>query len=270
MRGREAGDTIADARHDARRMHRRYGVRSPADIRIEAWAHDYGIEIIEADLDGAAAQLIRLGDVIQIVLPMRVIEQCVRRFSLAHEMYHFLKKHPSPSPTMMCKPKALRRGDESLQLYEVSSSAFAGAVLLPEFLLRKRCEVSPVTLDVAWQIAKEYEVSLLTSAIRFVELSSERCAAVFSRGGKVEWVAASPTFSRPIERGKRLDPESLAWEYHATGKLDEREQLVPASAWLDTTANVDIIEHSTCSPEHGTVLSMLWAPEAVGPRLGML
>ena len=262
-------DTKAEARHDAVRMQQRYGVRSPADIRVEAWAHDHGIEIIEADLDGASAQLIRVGDVVQIVLPMRVIKTCVRRFSLAHELYHFLKKHPSLTPTMMCIPKALRRRDEDLRLHEVGSNAFAGAVLLPEFLLRKRCEVSPVTLDVPVSIAKEYDVSLLASAIRFVELSSERCAAVLSCRGQVEWAAASATFSKPITRGKRLKRASVAWEYHATGKLDEREQLVPASAWLDTTANVDIFEHSTCSPEHGTVLSLLWAPEQVGPQLGM-
>jgi hypothetical protein len=38
--------------------------------------------------------------------------------------------------------------------------------------------------------------------------------------------------------------------------------------WLDT-ADVDIIEHSICSFEHRTVLSLLWVPEAVAARVGM-
>jgi hypothetical protein len=67
-------------------------------------------------------------------------------------------------------------------------------------------------LAAPWLIAKEYGVSILTSSIRFVELSSERRAAVFSKNGVVQWVAASSTFTKTIERGQRLDRESVAWD----------------------------------------------------------
>ncbi|MCW5804118.1 MAG: ImmA/IrrE family metallo-endopeptidase, partial [Deltaproteobacteria bacterium] len=246
-----------------------YDVKTREDIRPEAWAYDLGIEIVEADLDGASAQLIRLADLVQIVLPTRITEYCARRFAIAHEQYHFLKRHPSLSPTMLCKPKWSRDGERKLDAFEVGSNAFGGAVLLPDFLLRKRCEISPVSLDVPWQIAKEYDVSTLASARRFVELSSERCAAVFSKDGVVQWTTRSATFTRKIEDGRRLHRDSVAWDFHATGKLDDREQPIPASAWFNTSANVDIIEHSTCRPDFGTVLSLLWVPDAVGAQLGM-
>ncbi len=261
-------DVITEGWFDARAFLRRFDVRSREDILPEPWADSYGIEIVEAPLDGAAAQLIRLADLVQIVIPERITDNGVRRFAIIHELYHYLKRHPSPSPTMMCRPKWMRRGDDAFHL-ELGSNAFAGAVLLPEFLLRKRCEVSPVSLDVPWRIAKEYDVSILTSAIRFAELASERCAAVFSKNGVVEWAAESPSFTRRIRKGTRLDRSSVAWDFHTKGRLDEREQPVPATAWFNTTADVDIIEHSTCSPQHGTVLSLLWVPEAVGARLGM-
>jgi hypothetical protein len=254
---------------DAHWFLQHYDVKTREDVRPEAWAYDLGIEIVEADLDGASAQLIRLADLVQIVLPTRITEYCARRFAIAHELYHFLKRHPSLSPTMMCKPKWLRGGEREMHAFEIGSNAFGGAVLLPDFLLRKRCEISPVTLDVPWQIAKEYEVSILASAIRFVELSSERCAAVFSKDGVVQWVRRSKTFTRRILEGGRLHHDSVAWDYHATGKLDERDQPVPAPAWFDTSAKVDIIEHSTCRPDYGTVLSLLWVPEAVAARVGM-
>jgi IrrE N-terminal-like domain len=262
-------DAIAQGWLDAHWFLKEYGVRARDDLRPEAWAYDNGIEIIEADLDGAAAQLIRLADLVQIVLPTRITDYCARRFPIVHELYHYLKRHPSLSPTMMCKPKWLRGSDGQLHAFEIGSNAFAGAVLLPEFLLRKRCEISPVSLDVPWQIAKEFDVSILTSAIRFVELSSERCAAVFSKNGVVQWVARSKTFTRLITQGQRIHRDSVAWDYHSSGKLDERDQPVPAFAWFDTKSNVDIIEHSTCHPDYGTVLSMLWVPEAVGAQLGM-
>lgn len=266
MRRREV---VGEARHDAVRFLRRYAVRSRTDILPEQWVNDHGIELVEAPLDGATAQLIRLGDLIQIVLPESLTDPGARRFSMMHELYHFLKKHPSPSPTMMCKPKWMRRGDRELHIHEMGSNAFSGAVLLPEFLLRRRCEVSPVSLTVPFQVSREFDVSILTAAIRFAELTSERVVAVLSRNGVVEWAAESPTFTRKIKKGTRLMRESIAWDFYATGRLDDREQPVPACAWLDTTADVDIIEHSICSSEHRTVLSLVWVPEAVAARVGM-
>jgi hypothetical protein len=204
------------------------------------------------------------------VLPTRIQAYCARRFAIMHELYHFLKRHPSPSPTMMCKPKWMRSGeDHKLHVFEIGSNAFSGAALLPDFLLRKRCEISPVSLDVPWQIAREYDVPLQTGAIRFAELSSERCAAVLSKDGVVVWGCPSRSFTREIEESWRLHPDSVTWDSHARGKLDEREQPVPANASFATRATVDIVEHSIVMGQHGTVLSMLWTPEAVAARLGM-
>ncbi len=121
-------DVIADAWRDAHLLLRRFAVKSREDVLPEPWAASYGIKIIEADLDGAAAQLIRIGDVVKIVLPTRIQDYCARRFAIMHELYHFLKRHPSPSPTMMCKPKWMRRGeDHKLHVFEIGSNAFSGA-----------------------------------------------------------------------------------------------------------------------------------------------
>jgi Zn-dependent peptidase ImmA (M78 family) len=263
-------DVIAEARHDAHQFLRKYAARSRADILPEQWVEAEEVKLVEAPLDGASAQLIRIGKLAEIVLPETQTDRGARRFSMMHELYHFLKKHRSPTPTMMCQPKWARRADAGVRLPEVGANAFAGAVLLPEFLLRRRCEVSPVSLDVPFQIAKEYEVSILTAAIRFTELTSERCAAVFSRGGVVQWAARSQTFTRTITKGTRLSRESVAWDFFAKGKLDERAQPVSARAWFEAKRDGDIIEHSICSPEHRTVLSLLWVPEAVASEVGMV
>jgi hypothetical protein len=52
-------------------------------------------------------------------------------------------------------------------------------------------------------------------------------------------------------------------------KIDDRDQLVPANAWLDTDVSADIVEHSTYSVEHKTVLSLLWVPDAVAACLAI-
>src|SRR5258707_13280070 len=116
MRREEA---IAQGWLDAHWFLSQYGVRAREDLRPEAWAYDSGIEVIEADLDGASAQLIRLADLVQIVLPTRITDYCARRFAIVHELYHYLKRHPSLSPTMMCKPKWLRDSDRHLHVFEL-------------------------------------------------------------------------------------------------------------------------------------------------------
>lgn len=263
----EKRDAVQQGWLDARQFLKSYAVQAREDLQPEKWAYDHGIEIEEDDLDGACAQLVRLPDLVQIVLPTRITEHSARRFAILHELFHFLKKHPSLSPTMLCTSKALRGND--LHAFEIGANAFAGAVLLPEFLVRKRCEISPVSLEVPRQLAEDFDVSILTAAIRFCELSSERCCAVFSRKGMIEWVAPSPTWARRIIERRRLERDTLAWDFFARGKLDDRAQPIPASAWFDAPPGVDIIEHATCRPDYGTVLSMLWAPEAVAAELGM-
>ena len=123
-------EVIDEARRSARSLHRRFGVEAPEHVQIEAWAQSLGIELVEAPLEGAAAQLVRLRDRVRIVLPERVTDRGARRFSIAHELFHFLKKHPSPTPTMMCTPRAFRGDDTTMHAFEVGANAFSGESLL--------------------------------------------------------------------------------------------------------------------------------------------
>lgn len=263
-------EVISEAHQLAGSVLRRFGVTGPKHIEVERWLRSYGVELFEAPLDGASAQLVRLNGRVQITLSERVSERGAQRFSLAHEMFHFIKRHPSLSPAMVCTPGAVRGVSPEMRTYEIGANAFAGEILLPEFLLRQRCEGSTVSLDTPHAIAKDFDVSILAATIKFVELSTERCAAVFTQQGKVKWSARSPSFTTWISKGKAVSRESLAFDFFAHGKIDERSQAVPARAWIDSAADVEIVEHAICSCEHGTVLSLLWAPESVAPQLGMI
>lgn len=257
---------IRDAQRGAQRLLYRFGVRAPEHLIVESFAARLGVEIVEAPIDGAIAQLVRMRDRAIIMVASQITDPAVRRFSIAHELGHLVLVHPSRAATELCSAYGLR-GERD---YEAEANAFAAELLMPASLLRRTCEVSPVDLAVPRRIANDYNVSILASAIRFTELASERCAAVFSVGRRVKWFAPSSTFTRAIERGKLLDATSLAWDYFANGTLADEPQPVPADAWLDTSADVEIVEHSICSHELGTVLTMLWVPERSAPRLGML
>src|SRR5690606_10342820 len=119
--------------------------------------------------------------------------------------------HPSRPPSELCGAVRARQSTHDARNYEAEANAFAGELLMPAHLVQRSCEVSPVSMEIPWRIAREYDVSILASAIRFAELASERCAAVFSSRREVVWSAPSSTLRREIPRGKRLDPESVAW-----------------------------------------------------------
>jgi hypothetical protein len=262
---------IRKARQVARALLRRFGVMAPEHVNIEVFAARLGATVVVGPLEGAVAQLVRVGSDVHIIVSERVTDPCATRFSIAHELGHFVLGHPSPDPTELCGRRRSRRGtgDDGERDYEAEANAFAGELLIPFHLARRDCEVSPVSLEIPRRLARTFDVSILTSTIRFAELSSERCAAVFSANRAVQWMAPSATFTRDIPRGKRLERDSVAWDFFERGVLDERAQDVPADAWLDTSTEIDIVEHSIASPQHGTVLSLLWIPDAAAVRLGL-
>lgn len=260
---------IRKARAAARALLRRFGVRSAAHVHVEAFAAHLGLRIVEARLDGAVAQLVRVGREVTILVSERVTDVGARRFSIAHELGHFVLEHPSCPPLELAAPRQRARRNDAVRDYEAEANAFAGELLMPHDLVHRWCDVSPVSLDVPWRMAHEFNVSILASTRQFVAFSPERCAAVFSDRNGVVWIEPSPTFTREIRLGKTLDPDSLAWDFFASGVIDVRPQPVPADAWLDTSVQVEIVEHSHASAEHRTVISLLWIPERVAAPLGM-
>jgi len=258
---------IRRARQAARALSRRFGVTSAEHINIEVFAARLGATVVVGPLEGAIAQLVRVGTHVHIIVSERVTDDCAIRFSIAHELGHFVLGHPSRPPSELCSAARPRQCTSEARNYELEANAFAGELLMPAHLLKRWCEVSPVSMDIPRKIAREYNVSILAAAIQFAELSSERCAAVFSARREVVWTAPSATFTRDIPRGKRIDPHSIAWDFYVKGMLDDCAQPVPADAWFDTPIDVDIVEHSIASPEHGTVLSLLWIPERSASRL---
>src|SRR5258708_1876538 len=102
--------------------------------------------------------------------------------------------------------------------------------------------------------------------MRFVELTTARCAVAYSELGRIPWLKPSATFPDWIARG-RLYPSSPAFGYHHTGKLETEEAWLPRDR-VDGP-NVQIVEHSALIPELGAVFSMLWLPDSETEHLDL-
>ena len=131
-------------------------------------------------------------------------------------------------------------------------------MLLPARLVQRRCETSPVHLGIIESIAAEFETSLVATAIRFAELTSERCAVVLSQRGKVRWAVRSETFWPHIARAKPLLPWSIAHDYFRSGQVSDECEEIDASAWVDgdrLRGAAEIYDHARVIPSINAVLS---------------
>jgi Zn-dependent peptidase ImmA (M78 family) len=247
----------------------RFDVRCAQDIRLEEFALHLGARVISAPLDGAEAQLVRTDARSTIILSDRIVDPSARRFNLAHELGHLVLAHPSPSVTdLACSPKGWTKS----RGLEHEASAWGSEVLMPGHLVGPLCDGAPANLDVPRRIASAYTVALAASAIRFTELTTERCAAVYCVDGKVKWCARSKGFRKRIKRGTPVHHSSVAADFFASGELDERPQPVRAEAWLKVAkkaADVELAEHAVAFPKDNATLSMLWISEPAASDVGM-
>lgn len=237
-------EEIEEACWNARRLLRWAGVTSPGHVRIEAIAAHLGVTIEVAPLTGADAQLCRRGSRARILLAERITDPASRRFSIAHELGHLILQHPS--------------GESGSA--ERQANAFAAELLMPQGLLRERCEAGPITLELPRQISAEFQVSIVASAIRVVELATAPCAVVMAQYGAVKWSVANRPFPGLISRGTRISPGSVAGRTLGARPGSAAPQRVPATVWVPAASlRETLVEDAIELLAAQTTLSMLWA-----------
>lgn len=237
-------EEIEEACWTARRLLRWAGVTEPGLVPVEAIAARLGVTIEIAPLTGADAQLVRCGSHARIVLAERIDDPAFRRFSIAHELGHLVLRHPS--------------GESGRA--ERQANAFAAELLMPRDLLRERCEAGPLTLELPRQISEEFQVSIVASAIRVVELATAPCAVVLAQHGEVKWSVANGPFPGSIPRGTRISAASVAGG-PLTSRLGKTiPQRVAAVVWVPAADGGDtLVEDAIELRTAQTTLSMLWA-----------
>jgi hypothetical protein len=143
---------IEYARIQARSLLNKFGVESVEHVRIDAFARRLGVELVETDIEGALAQLIVGPDGATIVLPEDLTDPAERRWSIAHELGHFVLRHPALPARELCRPR-LRRRRRDRRHYEDEANGFASSLLIPDRILAEHCDVRPMTLDVPTRLA---------------------------------------------------------------------------------------------------------------------
>lgn len=254
--------------------------RSDAAIRGEAFVHVYGkdcgqrlqaiaaergAEVEEVDADNFDGALLRYeGEDLGLILVRRGIKEAARkRFTLAHELAHYLLPGHGTEP-LHCRQQDIESWDESIATAEREANTFAAEVLMPNSVVEPLTK-RPPTFDVVEAIARSCAASLTASTYRLIELSTWRVAMVWSVDGHAKWWRGSDEFPFTIKRGP-LDTNTFAADCFVGGAIPDRFDEVPAEAWL-TSYNLKtgamIKEHSRCLPNYNAALTLLFTEEFI-------
>lgn len=249
----------ARARRLAREVLWECGVDEPSKIDPFTLTARHRIVVIHGRLDGATAQILRHGERAIIRVSDQIVQVGRLRFTLAHELGHYLLGHRIPSDL------ELRATAPFSAHQEREADVFATEYLMPELWVVPLC-AGPPSLDAVHSIATTFRTSLVASAVRFVELAPTPCAVVYSESGIVVWAKRSRTFPGRVPPQLRIGGDSNASHLHDR-TMTPRE--VPASAFLGTALSTvprdaTLVEHSALVPEPGWggMLSLLAVPDS--------
>lgn len=120
---------------------------------------------------------------------------------------------------------------------EREADAFAAALLMPSYLLNQLVNKEPLSKRRLEFIAREFQTSLVSTAIRCVLHSHFPCCLVGIRNGAVAYSFASLALIGsgiyPPKRGSRLPSSGhTAWQQFVEGSLQPCSNEVLGSAWL--------------------------------------
>lgn len=248
------------ARRLAREVLWECGVDEPAKIDPFLIVGRRRIRVIYSQLDGATAQILRHGDRAIIRVSNQIVQIGRLRFTIAHEVAHYLLGHRIPSELDLGTTAPFSAH------HEREADVFATEFLMPRAWVAPLCAGTPVGLADVHAIAQTFGASIVASAVRYVELSAAPCAVVYSEQGRVVWAKRSATFAGRIPPQAKIGPGAVAWDYYKQGQLNPEPRVVPAIAWygsqLAPTVGPSLVEHAEIVPEPGWggVLSLLAIP----------
>ncbi len=206
-------------------------------VPVEAIASSVGIaEIRDIDADAFEGVLIANPEKTSgIIGARRGLSPRRRRFTIGHELGHFLIR--SHGAKMQCRNADMRekRNTTPGQRREYEANRFSAGLLMPKPMFVKDIDtLGSADVTHAKVLSDMYNVSLEAIANRYVELSIESCAFVFSKDGVVRYARSSKSMPQlSIRPGDQIPSLSLTDRAQTVGTPTDWES-AKGALWLKT------------------------------------
>ena len=234
-----------------------FHIRNPAEIYIRDIAMSLGAFVKERILYGCEARLVRKAGIGIISVNSLIPEEGRKRFAIGHELGHFILH--TGSQVIQCNEEDMYIWKES-KTREIEANEFAASLLMPPEIFTRFLRSGQPTMDKIIEIAKEFRTTLTATALRYIGFSKEPCALVVSKDGFIKWYRKSGSFNFHVKVGKKLHPDTYAFDFFDGVALPTQPESVPAYVWLagEIDEESDLFEQSIALGGYGIVLTLLW------------
>lgn len=191
-----------------------------------------------------------------------------RRFSIAHELGHFLipTHKPRPSEEFCCSLADLRVGDarehDRRQRIEAEANRFAAHLLMPPARIRSEQNSRHPDLREVARLASEFGVSREAMARGYIEAHCETLAAVIIRDGHIDRIYRDDAFPWIEPRyGQPAPADSIAADHNLPpGQISDMEECEP-DTWLGEhgTRHVEVLSEQILVQQNGWTTVLLHA-----------
>ena len=224
-----------------------------------------GLRVKEVDSTGFEGALVRSKSAQKGIIAVKraVRETSRKRFTIAHEVGHFVIPHHRLLGNV-CGPQTVDRFDTELVKPELEANEFAAELLLPSKVVRSRFNLKEPSLADIRAVAREFETSLTATTYRYVDLTDLRCAMVWSQRGKAIWYRRSDAFPFHLRLSDLPVRHSIAGRLFAGEAVTEGPRKVSPELWLavrDAERVNLLVEDSLLLPNYNAVLSLVWIAE---------
>lgn len=241
------------------------GIHEFPDLAVIA--NHLNLEVVEIQADNFDGALVRARDlpIGAIVVRASIREQGRKKFTVAHEIGHFvLPGHDKAD--LVCTSLEIGAWSAAGNALEREADEFAAELLMPTNLVKPIINRQEPSLTTAQDLATVAATSLSAAAWRYCDLTSERCAIIWSTRLKVAWCKRSSDFLFGITKGAPIERGTFAHDCFNHIPVPDRPYPISSDLWLrspNVQQSSKIWEHSIPLPSYESVLTLLWIKERI-------
>jgi len=159
----------------------------PVDPFAIAHKHDIEVRANPSSNAGASGMLIRVGNSFAIAYATHIDNVRFQRFSVSHELGHFFLPGHSDAVLADNDVHESHAGFTSSNRYEIEADHFAAGLLMPSQLFLPALRRAGVGLTAVEFLSDACNTSLLATAIRLTQCTSDPIAMVVSTTDKIDY-----------------------------------------------------------------------------------
>jgi len=232
---------------------------------LDALCSRLGLRVMQKEFDSFEGILLRSKTAQKGIIGVNAgIRQASRkRFTIAHEIGHFVIPHHRELASA-CEGGSIESFSRRLAAPELEANEFAAELLLPSKEVADCFDLDKPSLSRISLVANDFETSLSATTWRFLDLTGQPCAMVWSLAGKAVWYRTNDALPFLMPLKSLPSPVSIAGRLFAGKSIPDEAgmQEVDADAWFYPSQAERIgtlYEDSIYLRNYAAVFTLLWA-----------